>query len=267
MTRPVTPGRPRLGLTVLRCAGALAAVVGGYLAVGILVVALVPDRVVATVLADLAALGVVIVVRRRRPGWLGLQAPRPRLAWARRDTALAVAGLVTAFGAGQAASLLAYAASGSTGFDQVVEATDAVPAVAVVALSLLVAPLGEEALLRGALYPALRRSVPPAVATAVTCVVFSILHGNLVQGIVVVPLGVLLAVVYERTQRLVAVMVLHVAFNTAALVVPVAVMAALASPVCVAVLTGAFVAVVAALWRPAPAVLSEERSQAADAAD
>ena len=105
--------------------------------------------------------------------------------------------------------------------------------------AVILAPLGEESLLRGIAFPALRRHWPPLASAFVTAAVFSVLHGNLVQIVLTVPLGILLAFVYEGAQRLWPVVTAHVLFNLAGFLVPKQLVAVLANPAMVLVLAAA----------------------------
>lgn len=60
-------------------------------------------------------------------------------------------------------------------------------------------PLIEEIIFRGFFYRILRKYVPAVFAIAVSAVLFGVYHGNLVQGIYGFCMGVLIALVYEKT--------------------------------------------------------------------
>ncbi|MGH4000445.1 MAG: lysostaphin resistance A-like protein, partial [Pseudonocardiaceae bacterium] len=119
------------------------------------------------------------------------------------------------------------------------------PAVVGVTFTLLVAPVAEEALMRGLMYPLLRRFVPPLPALVLVTLCFAGLHANVRQSIATIGLGLLLALVYEYTRRLSPVVALHAFFNVLALLVPIALLGRLASGPAVLALTIAFSAV---LW-------------------
>lgn len=130
---------------------------------------------------------------------------------------------------GQASALWLYGILGSPGFDSHTQAKTEVPLLLVIVLTLVLAPMGEEMLVRGIAYTRLRTHLPPAAAAVITAGIFSLMHMNLVQIILTFPLGVLLAAVYERTGRLTAPILLHVAFNTLSAAVPVWVVSGAAS--------------------------------------
>jgi membrane protease YdiL (CAAX protease family) len=88
-------------------------------------------------------------------------------------------------------------------------------------LTLVLAPLGEETLFRGILYTATRQAGFPRTALWLTSIVFAGFHINFATGIlsqtpVLVPLfilGLTLAILYEKTDNLLAPMAAHIAFN------------------------------------------------------
>ena len=98
--------------------------------------------------------------------------------------------------------------------------TETTPVAAIVVMSLIIAPIGEEALMRGFLYPLLRTRFSAASTIAITTVMFALLHGNLIQVILTIPLGIALGYLYEKTHNLTACISAHMLFNTVALMLP-----------------------------------------------
>ena len=98
--------------------------------------------------------------------------------------------------------------------------TDEVPLAAIAVLSILIVPIGEEALMRGFIYPVLRRKLSVASTIVITALLFAILHGNLVQIVLTIPLGIALGYLYERTHNLLACISMHMLFNATALLLP-----------------------------------------------
>lgn len=98
--------------------------------------------------------------------------------------------------------------------------TQTTPAIVIIVMSLIVAPIGEEALMRGFLYPLLRTRFSAASTIAITTVMFALLHGNLIQVILTIPLGIALGYLYEKTHNLTACISAHMLFNTVALMLP-----------------------------------------------
>lgn len=183
----------------------------------------------------------------RRPGF-----------WARAAAALLLCWL-----AGQAAALWLYGITGSSNFDGHTETKALAPAVLVLALVLVLAPMGEEMLMRGLAYSRLRRHVSPFAAAVLTTGVFSLLHLNIVQLVLTLPLGILLAAVYEQTGRLGAVIGLHMVFNLLSVIVPAAAVAGFASLPFVLVSWSVTAVLLVGLFRRAGISSGKERSAGA----
>ena len=98
--------------------------------------------------------------------------------------------------------------------------SETTPAIAIVIMSLIIAPIGEEALMRGFIYPILRRKLSVTSTIVITALLFAMLHGNLVQIILTIPLGIALGYLYERTHNLLACISMHMLFNATALLLP-----------------------------------------------
>lgn len=78
----------------------------------------------------------------------------------------------------------------------------------------LVLPVCEEILFRGALYGGLRRLLHPVAAVLVSALLFAVLHGNVVSLLLpVTALGVVLALLYERTASLTTPILFHALHN------------------------------------------------------
>jgi membrane protease YdiL (CAAX protease family) len=80
-------------------------------------------------------------------------------------------------------------------------------------ITIVCAPVVEESLFRGLLYPAIRRAGHPRLALWGTALLFGIMHGNAVALLSLVFLGLVLAILYERTGNLLAPMLTHSLFN------------------------------------------------------
>jgi membrane protease YdiL (CAAX protease family) len=209
----------RTGRAWVRTIAILGVALTAYVATALGVAVLTGDAIAGAAASNVVVFVLAIVYRWRSTGTPLAPAPQPRA----RTVSFwltASAGLALCWFAGQATAEWVYETWGSSGFDAV-NSTKLDSPVWLVALTILVlAPVGEEALMRGIAYPALRKHWPPAAAAFVTAMVFSLLHGNLVQIALTVPLGVLLAFVYEASQRLWPVILMHVVFNMAASFVP-----------------------------------------------
>ena len=227
-------------LDVVWCVVVPAASLGLYFMVGIMIVALVDDPILGTALLGVCFATGLISLRRFVPRWFDYRpSPRastraPRLRW------LVATGMVLAFFAGQSLSMWLLGTIGSEGFEHSSQLRSEADLAVVLLLSLVVAPMGEEALLRGLIYPALRKRVSILVAVLVSAAVFALMHGNIVQIAATLPLAVLLALVYERTRSLVPCVLAHVGFNLAATIIPVKVLLIWANPFSIGLFTTAF---------------------------
>lgn len=103
------------------------------------------------------------------------------------------------------------------GFREVAERTSVAPLLVV--YSVLIGPFAEELFYRGMLFSALRRRLDLWPAMGISGFVFGLSHlqttleGTLLVALIVIPFGMLLAWVYERTGTLVAPLAAHATFN------------------------------------------------------
>jgi len=81
------------------------------------------------------------------------------------------------------------------------------------AAAVLLAPVAEEVLFRGILYPALKQAGHPRVALWGTALLFAAVHMNLVTFLPLAVLALVLTALYERTNNLLAPITAHVLFN------------------------------------------------------
>lgn len=144
-----------------------------------------------------------------------------------RGVLRSVVSLGLVFLASQSAAMLLAPAS-ADGFEEVIAARAAEPLL-YLALTLGIAPIAEELLVRGLLYPLMRTRSGVWTSAVMSALTFSLLHGNLTQMIITLPLGVLLALITEH-QGLGAAVGAHLLFNLMALIVPSGMILALASP-------------------------------------
>ncbi len=82
----------------------------------------------------------------------------------------------------------------------------------------IAAPVAEEIIFRGIMYRRLLEYTDKVTAVIFSAAVFGIYHGNLVQGIYALILGVLLCFVYDSCKSLMAPILVHIMCNTAALI-------------------------------------------------
>lgn len=84
----------------------------------------------------------------------------------------------------------------------------------VVALAaILLAPLGEELLFRGLLFPALRRTLPVWPAALLSGLLFAVIHVEWIAIVVIFPVGVLFALAYQARRTLLVPIAAHATFN------------------------------------------------------
>jgi uncharacterized protein len=81
------------------------------------------------------------------------------------------------------------------------------------AVTILVAPLAEELLFRGILYPWIKQVGFPRLALWGTSLVFAAIHLNVATFLPLTALALALALLYERTDNLLAPIAAHAAFN------------------------------------------------------
>ncbi len=98
---------------------------------------------------------------------------------------------------------------------RVLSETNDVPLIAVMVLTAVIAaPLAEEVIFRGYLYPVIKHFTERNFAALFTAVLFGVAHCNLLGLPVLIFIGVLLVVVYEWTGSLWAPIACHMAFNS-----------------------------------------------------
>lgn len=214
-----------------------------YGAVSIAVTLLIPGHniVVGSMVANLLVAVVLLVLRRTTALPRGDRAPvQPTGSL----VAVVLSGLVVIWLFGQTLAQTLYQALGSENFQSHQQNMAKYPVLLVLLATTIFSPLGEEALMRGMVYPLYRRSFGVLNAAITTSVVFALMHGNLVQAALAVPLGVFLALVYEITQKVSVVVLLHMLFNLASVLTPSSLVRDLAQ---VPVISGAGIAVVLVL--------------------
>ncbi|MFK0244541.1 lysostaphin resistance A-like protein [Amycolatopsis azurea] len=207
--------------------------------VGAGAVAVAGEPVLGTVILDGMAIVCFAVSRLAGRWWLTGSTTSRSHRWSPQNMSMLVGCTVLAFLAGQSMALWLYGSVGSAAFEESVHTRREAGATTVL-LTVVMAPLAEEMIFRGLLYPVLRTRVSVAAAAGVTATVFGLLHGNLVQFIFTTPLSVLLSLVYEHTRTIWAGVVLHLAANLAASLIPLSGLAVLARPEPALLLTAMF---------------------------
>jgi len=79
--------------------------------------------------------------------------------------------------------------------------------------AILLAPVAEEMLFRGILYPAVKQAGFPHVALWGTSLLFAAVHTNLLTFVPLMVLALVLTALYERTNNLLAPITAHAMFN------------------------------------------------------
>lgn len=77
----------------------------------------------------------------------------------------------------------------------------------------VVAPLAEELLFRGYLYPALREKMSKFAAVGISAILFALLHMNPVATVPIIVIGIVLAMLYETTRSVIPCAVCHAMNN------------------------------------------------------
>lgn len=216
----------------LHTCGVLAGALALYVSIALVATLLSGSAVIGALASNAGIFAAGLFWLRAQPRRDGSEAPAGNhgaLGRGRRFWALVAASLVFCWLVGQASSAWLYSLVGSPEFDQHNATAAEAPAALTLLLVLVLAPMGEEMLMRGVAYTRLRRHMPPLAAALMTSGAFSLLHLNLVQIVVTVPLGLLLAAVYEQTGRLTPVVLIHAVFNLLSVTVPVAVVTGIGS--------------------------------------
>ena len=87
--------------------------------------------------------------------------------------------------------------------------------IALASVTILLAPLAEEALFRGIALPSLRRVLSPKLAVWVSSIVFAAFHLNVLTFIPLLLFALVLSHLYQRSGNLLAPIVCHATFNAA----------------------------------------------------
>jgi membrane protease YdiL (CAAX protease family) len=77
----------------------------------------------------------------------------------------------------------------------------------------LIIPIFEEILFRGLIYNELKTHLNIILAIILQSVIFAAAHGNMLQGIYTFIMGVILAIVYNRTGSIIAPILFHIMYN------------------------------------------------------
>ncbi|MDP9903140.1 CPBP family intramembrane glutamic endopeptidase [Arthrobacter bambusae] len=119
------------------------------------------------------------------------------------------------------------------GYDLHNQQLQATPTAVMLTLTLVLAPVAEELLFRGVLYRELGHGMglPSVIAALLSAVIFSVVHGNVVQFTATLMFGVLLAFSYELTKWIWVPIAMHISFNLLSTFVPVSVVQEFLTPI------------------------------------
>ena len=84
---------------------------------------------------------------------------------------------------------------------------------AVMVMAIVIAPVAEEVIFRGYLYPVGKRYFGPFLSLAATSLLFAALHGHAASVPALVALAACLALAYEKSGSLLVPMLMHAVFN------------------------------------------------------
>lgn len=251
------PAARAWGITLLWLGAGLAV----YLLSAAAIAMLIGNAVLGAAASNVVILIAVIALRWFKPTLMGLDKHRPRLLELDKQVWIfAFLGVIVCWLTGQIASQLIKSTWGAGGFEAVQQAQSEVSATLLLLTLLILAPIGEESLMRGLTYPLLRRHWPIWASAFVTASVFALLHGNLMQIALTMPLGLLLAVVYEHTRSLGVVICMHMLFNLMSVFTTTALLEAVASPASLIMCAIALIMCFIGMPRP-PAELSKTPAQ------
>lgn len=181
-----------------------------------------PDVLVISIFFQLLLMGMVaafVLWRVRLSEWLGLR-------WKMWPLALAIAPLTVFFMWCLMGALHLSGWNGwlerSLGIESMQEAVkllqeakDPLVVILMAVAAVIVAPLAEEVVFRGYLYPAAKRFCGPVGAILFSSLVFAAAHGNVVALLPLFTLAVILCVLYELTGSIWACISVHFLFNAA----------------------------------------------------
>jgi membrane protease YdiL (CAAX protease family) len=81
------------------------------------------------------------------------------------------------------------------------------------ALSVIIAPIIEEVVFRGVLFPAIAKRYGVIAGVIISAIIFTLVHLDPVQMLSVLPLGIYLAVMYLKTDSIYPGIILHAIWN------------------------------------------------------
>lgn len=189
---------------------------------------LTPAALLASIVFQFVMAGVALAFVIRRVGpveWLGLRWPGWR--WGFLIAPATVVGMWMFFGILQVGGYMEWLES--IGVEPVQDtvrllqkATDPVVLGLMAFAAVIAAPLCEEIVFRGYLYPAAKKFAGPWVAMVCSALIFAAAHGSLAALLPLFVFGCVLVVLYEKTGSLWAPIAVHLLFNGATVLVQLA---------------------------------------------
>jgi len=176
--------------------------------------------VLQTILLILAA----VIILRRRQLQAGPHTSQPATAWAAfRTFAIATACVIPVmFLSAAVLHALEIPITLYGPVEEVVAGRDASMPWIILVLSVVAAPIAEESLFRGMLYPAIRKALGPRsgvlVGAVVTSALFALIHWHAASFLPLFTLAMVFALVFERTDSLATVIGAHALWNAATMV-------------------------------------------------
>lgn len=235
---------------VIWAALVLTLTLGSYLLLAVLAIAILPAGLMSTIGAVVLPMLVAGALRAcgRVRAWLRLPSAR-KLSHELTVAAWGLLALPVVFLTGQVMAMSYFSLVGSAGFEAVAGTRTSLSAAMTLLIVLVLAPIGEELVLRGLLQPTLRRRLSVPASIALTTALFMLMHGNMVQALVVLPLGLLLGLIAQYCARIWPVIALHACFNLASLLTPATWVAGMSQPLVLVVMLVACAATLLALAR------------------
>jgi membrane protease YdiL (CAAX protease family) len=85
-------------------------------------------------------------------------------------------------------------------------------------MAIIVAPLAEELIFRGYLYPVGKKYLGPFLSALVTAALFAVLHGHMASLPALFTLALCLALSYEKSGSLLVPTIMHAVFNAVSVI-------------------------------------------------
>lgn len=83
----------------------------------------------------------------------------------------------------------------------------------VIVLTVFMAPINEECIMRGIIFSNLKKNMAPKYAIVISAILFGVFHMNIVQGLYATAIGLLMAYYAYKYDSIIASMLLHAVFN------------------------------------------------------